>query len=685
MPLKDLYNLSEYNSKNFSSVPGDTPGGGWTERPPQTFPPDDVGDLKTTGGPDFMLRGGTLLPGRAVNDVSRLLRMFSKTRGALFIAKQNILSLTNVNSNVGYTTFREDSNDTGFLSPITNFIKDNIATNQGIYTPLSTLAQSALNPFGAHLNKQGLNPFKGTTPGSEDGNTPLGLPTYLNTIASSVPSEPKSRLYNFITGSNDVINTSQTDNFLYDYSGGPGATLGVGKTAIKMLLDQRTGINNDKLPLLNTRFNPGRLVERSVVTGGKSLINTLSARYLNIFEPTTNTTVLIQRTLQDIIDFTARDPSVYEAGTLLKTNTDKLKSGIKDEIPIQVLTQAQTEAFEPTSKTNLIPTPYFQIVAPNGSQQIPKGLDLTISSSIVNGVTTRGTSLNRIETRVNLGDPGRRGNLQSFTIGKLGINQSISGSSAKSNSSYKNAADKINAFPLYKSSGVTANNDKNDLVKFRIGVYANDGSGQKTYVHFRALINGLSDSYTSEWDAQKFMGRGENFYRYSGFDRTVSLSWTVAAQSKQELIPMHQKLNYLASVCAPDYSKQGYMQGNLITLTVGGWFHEQVGIMKGLTLDIPPESPWEIAIPDSNNISIINPDNSNTAIKTDPSVKELPMIINVSGFEFIPIHDFVPKVQQNNFAGSKLTKFGKQHYINLAAATGNNYDGQGNNLNYIQK
>ena len=691
MPLKDLYNLSEYNSKNFSSVPGDTPGGGWTERPPQTFPPDDVGDLKTTGGPDFMLRGGTLLPGRAVNDVSRLLRMFSKTRGALFIAKQNILSLTNVNSNVGYTTFREDSNDTGFLSPITNFIKDNIATNQGIYTPLSTLAQSALNPFGVHLNKQGLNPFKGTTPGSEDGNTPLGLPTYLNTIASSVPSEPKSRLYNFVTGSNDVINTSQTDNFLYDYSGGPGATLGVGKTAIKMLLDQRTGINNDKLPLLNTRFNPGRLVERSVVTGGKSLINTLSARYLNIFEPTTNTTELIQRTLQDIIDYTARTPSVYfvednSLGNLgLKSDLRKFTSGIKDEIPIQVLTQAQTEAFEPTSKTNLIPTPYFQIVAPNGSQQIPKGLDLTISSSIVNGVTTRGTSLNRIETRVNLGDPGRRGNLQSFTIGKLGINQSISGSSAKSNSSYKNAADKINAFPLYKSSGVTANNDKNDLVKFRIGVYANDGSGQKTYVHFRALINGLSDSYTSEWDAQKFMGRGENFYRYSGFDRTVSLSWTVAAQSKQELIPMHQKLNYLASVCAPDYSKQGYMQGNLITLTVGGWFHEQVGIMKGLTLDIPPESPWEIAIPDSNNISIINPDNSNTAIKTDPSVKELPMIINVSGFEFIPIHDFVPKVQQNNFAGSKLTKFGKQHYINLAAATGNNYDGQGNNLNYIQK
>ena len=679
MPIRDLIGNSAYESKNYSSVPGDTPGGGWTQRPSQVFPPSDVENASRTGGPDFLLRGGYLLPRQVVRDTSLILKKFTQTQGVLFTIKQNVLSLTNVNSNVGYTTYKADESPT-LNSVVGGFIKD-VGPNQGIYTPLSTLAQSALTPLGVHLNKQGLNPFKGTTKGSEDGNTPLGLPTYLNTIASSVPSEPKSRLLSL----RKKIDNKSNDNLLYSYSGGPDATLGVGKTPINMLLDQRTGINNDKLPLLNTRFNPGQLVERSVVTGGKSLINTLSARYLNIFEPTTNRTVLIQRTLQDIIDFTARDPSVYEAGTLLKTNTDKLKSGIKDEIPIQVLTQAQTEAFEPTSKTNLIPTPYFQIVAPSGSQQMPKGLDLTISSSIVNGVATTGTSLNRIESRVNLGDPGRRGNLQSFTIGKLGLNQDITGQSAKSNSSYKKAVDKINAFPLYKSSGVTSNNDKNDLVKFRIGVFANDGSGQKTYVHFRALIDGLSDTFTSDWDAQKFMGRGENFYRYSGFDRTVSLSWTVAAQSKQELIPMHQKLNYLASVCAPDYSSQGYMQGNLISLTVGGWFQEQVGIMKGLSLSIPPESPWEIGIPDSNNISVINPTSPNTAIKTDPSVKELPMIINVSGFEFIPIHDFVPRVQQNNFKGSKLTKFGKQHYINLAAATGNNYDGQGSNINYIQK
>ena len=37
--------------------------------------------------------------------------------------------------------------------------------------------------------------------------------------------------------------------------------------------------------------------------------------------------------------------------------------------------------------------------------------------------------------------------------------------------------------------------------------------------------------------------------------------------SKAELIPQYQKLNFLASSLAPNYSKAGYMQGNLAYLT----------------------------------------------------------------------------------------------------------------------
>jgi hypothetical protein len=44
------------------------------------------------------------------------------------------------------------------------------------------------------------------------------------------------------------------------------------------------------------------------------------------------------------------------------------------------------------------------------------------------------------------------------------------------------------------------------------------------------------------------------------------------AQSKQELIPMYKKLNYLASQLTPDYSPSGYMRGPLVKLTVGRLF-----------------------------------------------------------------------------------------------------------------
>ena len=170
-------------------------------------------------------------------------------------------------------------------------------------------------------------------------------------------------------------------------------------------------------------------------------------------------------------------------------------------------------------------------------------------------------------------------------------------------------------------------------------------------------------------------------YNYQGFDRTVSLGWTVAAQSKQELMPMYQKLNYLASVCAPDYSSEGYMRGNLIELTVGGYLYNQVGIMTGIDYGVPTESPWEIAINDSSI-----PGAGFEKNRSDNSVKEMPFIINVSGFNFIPIHNFVPNVQKNIFeeinqegpkASGDLTTFGPERYISLSNGRTQNYNVNG--------
>ena len=126
-------------------------GGGSSNQPYKTRPiPDSISDTDVTGGPDFLLRGGTLALRNSVRDVSRLSQMFfdlKSPNGLLFTAKQNVLSLTNVNSNVGYKSFQEftTTNTDGrtaigrFISKTKDFLTNNISLNQGAYTPLSTI------------------------------------------------------------------------------------------------------------------------------------------------------------------------------------------------------------------------------------------------------------------------------------------------------------------------------------------------------------------------------------------------------------------------------------------------------------------------------------------------------------------------------------------------------------------
>ena len=193
--------------------------------------------------------------------------------------------------------------------------------------------------------------------------------------------------------------------------------------------------------------------------------------------------------------------------------------------------------------------------------------------------------------------------------------------------------DSINAKEIYKSNKFES---VNDLVKFRISVIDNDNPNLATYMHFRAYIDSFSDSYDSKWNAVNYVGRGEDFYRYGGFTRGILLSWTVVAQSKAELAPMYRKLNYLASSLAPNYSRNGYMRGNIVKLTIGGYLFEQPGIITSLKYDVPTEATWEIGI--------------GTEIgKNDPSVKELPHMIRVTNVNFIPIHQFVPQLFNGDF------------------------------------
>ena len=636
---------------------------------PYVTTPIPNGEGPGLGDVDFLLRGGSLLPASVVNDVSRLTQMmfdFKSPNGVLFSVKQNALSRSGVNIKA---------------QGVSSSIKGNpnrLPLNNGIYLPTSTLAQAAVNPLGGHLLKQGINPFASTN-NVADGNSlstgfggllDLSNPIYLNTKAQEErqTNVKSSRLIQFLDNKISSSDGNQTN--LYSYSGGPGSTLGVGKTNILMSKD-RTGLNNPQLKdsgFFSTGKSPDTNFgfDYSIFKGGVTNPNFETFRggtyFGNIKDPLNTKSVTgkyLSQTFSSITDL---------LGTgVFKTDNDNINSGFISGVGQSVyqLKNPDGLGFQANNVVRGLGTTLdYDKLMSSGTSNVLNDSNLygTTSSiqdfrkliSPISGVTAGSLSYanQSIETRVNLGNPGTRNTSTSYVTGN------------------GRALDKINARSLYKSKDAIKQSEAsvNDLCTFRIGVIDNDNPELKTYIHFRAFIDSMDDSYTADWGSQTFSGRAENLYSYQGFDRSVNLSWTVAAQSKQELIPMYQKLNYLASVCAPDYSSNGYMRGNLIELTVGGYLYNQVGIMKGISYGVPTESPWEIAI--------------NTDGKSDDSVKELPFIIKVSGFNFTPIHNFVPNVQKNIFASTNVSGsgvegdldiFGLQRYISLSNSGGNNY------------
>jgi len=268
---------------------------------------------------------------------------------------------------------------------------------------------------------------------------------------------------------------------------------------------------------------------------------------------------------------------------------------------------------------------------------------------------------NNIEVKFGLSSPGSRNrNRSDYQQGSILQGNTVS-----------EPVDKINAYPIYKSefkdkSRYSSDSKLTDMIEFSIAILNNDdqndpkngiiGLSYRKYMHFRAFIDNISDSYDADWNSISYMGRGEKFYKYGGFDRKMSLGFTVAAQSKDELNVMYDKLNFLASSLAPEYLDSltsGYMCGNMAYITLGDYINDQPGIITSLTFDIPEESPWEIE-------------------RNQGSRRQLPHMIKVS-LNFTPIHKFRPSKQtwKNDFSpqgdgkpNSKLLADpGNQRYI----------------------
>ena len=733
----------------------DTLGGGTSNQPYiKAKIPDGFNNLQNANN-DFILRGGILAARDSAVDVVRLGKMFIDTKspnGILFIAKQQLLSRIAVRTQTSGRTL-----------------------NEGVYSPLNTLAEAGVVAFGGHLNKQGINPFART--GAFSNNNSL----YGVRVKYNQPAE-ENRLallantkINFqpIRLANGVILNDGVN--VMTYPGGPGAPLGIGKTGIRYASpEQLTGLSNIKNstgrfygPLT---WTPKQDTSLGIPTFSNFLLNQKSPVY-DVYQPTTGSVTPLEslnsikpnfqvinsqkvapsgRTSKNIIspitkgasgkylDYTGgnlfnnpltfpngepvvtlggsgynlrNSNNVYQSGSLKPdnqvVNSQKILKSVdydpinpeksKQQGGLKINTNTSWNALGSTLPSVNVNSPQSaSLDNVNNTQPQPQGTWVWDKKEIddVNGTVVGSATVGspiiqdfRAKLREKLGE-GTQNQKLATESGATPTSPEYSGPDSKAyekrvniggtkngglgpgNKFEKNLTsytkgsgigpvDKINALNLYSSNQVTQNEVKNDLVKFRIAAINNTNPTLKTFMHFRAFIDNFSDSYNATWNPITYLGRGESFYTYNGFTRTISLGWTVAAQSKEELMPMYRKLNYLASNLTPDYTGKGYMVGNLVQLTIGGYLYEQVGFITSLTYDIPAESPWEIGINDVGNY--------------DPTTKEMPHILKVTGFSFTPIHDFIPSKQTLNFDNKGNVAntdgnqgFGLQKYIALA-------------------
>jgi hypothetical protein len=636
------------NNVNPREIPfgNDRPGGGSSNQPYIK-----KGLLNDSLNPslynDFVLRGGILAPLSAVEDVARLTKYFADIKnptGLLFTAKQNLLSRTG--------TKTEASKGAGYAGG---------ALNEGAYTPLSTLAEAGVVFAGGHLNKQGIDPT-GLIPG-------LGIITYQDAIKENqfnrslelqLENNRLLSLTSAITTNKGVglsyvkgysLNTPGND-VLLSYTGGAGSNLGIGKTNVKFATDNE---GNPIKTLLNFKKPSNYLVGNQHPIDSSLFQNPTgsSKAYNDYIKPISNTFFVNNITKNNGLtsyQYIFRDSiNVYKSGSL--TNTKAIGKGSWTQ-----------EDFinQPLNTDNTTQEDFRKILDPTSS---PQNTFLSVSPSY----NPNNPNTGNIEVKYNLGSPGVRGNRSSYTNGK----KSLTGASL-------GPVDRVNASHLYKTNtqkGSHYGKDPklNDIIPFYVAILNNDsqvGGTYKKYMHFRSYIDSFSDSYEAEWNGIKYMGRAEKFYKYGGFDRKISMAFTVVAQSREEITAMYDKLNFLASSLAPEYLDSytsGYMAGNIAYITLGDYLVEQPGVITSLTFDVPEESTWEIGIDDQGN----------ALDKAD--IRQMPHMIKVTGLSFIPIHKFRPEKQnfRNDKLGTdseRLLNTGKQQYLDQSRPEITNYD-----------
>lgn len=480
---------------------------------------------------DVLLRQGSIVS--SANDTSRLVQLFTTTRGLSFIANQNILSRGSVKTEAATGPAYAGGN-----------------VNQGVYLPTSTLAQAGVGFTGTHLNLLGLDPSSPAAGVVEGGLFPAGGLIRYEQAAFDFNQAGLNRLVKL---KEDKIDLNPNDTELLSYGGGPGSVLGIGQTRIKRT-SNTTGINpygNPDGGFKSVSFNKVNNSKSNLDLG-----NSLGASY-DYFTYSEISGLEIPDPDNELLGINTVD------GTQLKRfgpqDDNKTLSTLEDSNALITSAKNTPQTKVAASKT------YFNDNSPSGSIS-----DVTYGTAADNKVVTLKSAYNK------------------------GTNASLK-QKGPSNPEYKTSSyeagsdiegDKFNKAKsrLLNTSTRNAKPDNDQLFKFYLNFIDPDSPGSNNYLYWQAYVENFNDSIGAEYDSYNYVGRGYPLYKYKGFTRQIGLDFTIVANSTDEIIPIYKKLNTLIQRMAPDYSNEGYLRGSFVRLTFGDYLSNVPCILNGFSI-----------------------------------------------------------------------------------------------------
>lgn len=588
----------------------DTIGGGNSGEPYITtaIPPALQQQVESTSiwnSDSGLIRGGFAGATRAsATDFVRIGKFLKDSpRGPMFIIKQVGLQLSNPQleapRGAGATLNNVLQGNFSTLFGGGDNFNTNVGTTRIYNGGINTLLQVPLNAFGGHIIRHGLLPIESDSAKYEavafaNNQEDQGVNNRLVRLKAKLESNPNANIASYISGP-DSLDGIGTTTIPYVYKTLENNTRPYIPLDTPLSIDQSGNNLNNRNRFFGSGYyytygapSPNYYNAQGVSLQYFDNSETLIASENNILPPAegrTNNFTENSQFDQNVIDYSA---------------TGKTYNTLSSSIAAQ---QAKNQIGNVTLPTEVS----FSLALGGGPVQ-----DFTVTTPVK--FTPTGTS------RYKLLDL-RKNNIDT----RLGLAQAEG----------YNAKDSINLTPVYLSE--TAPNTKvniggktystRDLIKFRIEAVDNDNpTGPSAWMVFRSYLKDITDTPNPTWNTVNYVGRGEPFYIYKGFERNLSFTLQVAAMSEEELRPMWQKLNFLYSNTMPDY-RDNVMRAPYMKLTLGDYMFRQPGIIKNLTYTIGNDSPWEIALDEP---------------EVGSTLYELPHVMTIT-MTFSPIHDFLPR------------------------------------------